>query len=55
MLVTRRLEIEAPIMVVLTVLCAGVQTMSLNGKSWVISPYESVGTDLGPQIRVYGR
>lgn len=34
-LVTRRLEIEAPILVLLTVLCAGVQIMTLNGKSRV--------------------
>jgi hypothetical protein len=33
MLVTRRLEIEAPILVLLTVLRAGVHVMTLNGKS----------------------
>jgi len=32
-LVTRRLEIEAPILVLLTVLRAGVPTMRSNGKS----------------------
>jgi hypothetical protein len=32
-LATRRLEIEAPIMVLLTVLRAGVQIMTSNGKS----------------------
>ena len=33
MLVTRRLEIEAPILVLLTVLRAGVPIMRLNGES----------------------
>ncbi len=33
MLVTRRLEIEAPIVVLLTVFCAGVPIMKLSGKS----------------------
>jgi len=35
MLVTRRIEIEAPNMVLLMVLCAGVPIMALNGKSRV--------------------
>jgi hypothetical protein len=33
MLVTGRLEIDAPILVLLTVLCAGVPVMTLNGGS----------------------
>jgi hypothetical protein len=33
MLVTRRLEIEGPIVVLLIVLCAGVSIVASNGKS----------------------
>lgn len=45
--VTRRLEIEALILVLLNVLRAGVKIMMLNGRFWAIQVGEGVWRQLG--------
>ena len=47
MFVTRNLEIEAPVMVLLMVLLAGIHIIALNGKCWLTIGFERIGVTDG--------